>query len=313
MRVGEFLNRKVNKVDFLNISPFVRYIHHLTNANSTNYYLPWRYIYDYELIYIVDGCMTVLTDQGTYQLDAGDIHVMTPMVKHRRLVKEDEFCNYYSIHFDFVYMGEENDFSPEDTYIAYCNTDLVSAPTDAKLADRPLYMLGEIELPQKLHTLNQAAYIDVLNKVCDAFAGKEFAYEIDLKRGMLSVFKLMLIDMKTQFINHNLAAHDDDISSIIQYLYDNVSKPISFETLCRLKGYSLSSFRNLFKQKTGKPPNEFLTDIRIDKAVELLNSNKYTVTQVSQMVGYQDNHYFSRLFKQKKGFSPGNLIKQQDD
>ncbi len=48
-------------IDFLDISPFVRYAHHMPDANKDNHVIPWRYIYDYEFIYVVQGSMEVQT------------------------------------------------------------------------------------------------------------------------------------------------------------------------------------------------------------------------------------------------------------
>lgn len=305
-------NRKEVQLDFLTISPYVRYIHHMADANSHNYVVPWRYIYDYELIYVADGYMNVLTENESYMLNAGDVHVMSPMVKHRREIPPGASCNHYSVHFDFVYMGKENDFSPEEVYIAYCNTDCETAPIDERLASRPLYMLGEIELPKKQQTTNPAAYVEILSKMCGVFKSKYFAYEIDLKRNMLSLFKLMLHDMRTHFISRNGSDQGDDISAIVQYLYDNMGKPISFDTICRLYGYSMSNFRKVFRKKTGLPPNEFLISIRIERAKELLYNSAYTVAEVAAMVGYPDSHYFSRLFRKKTGVTPSALTKTNE-
>lgn len=301
-------NINENIVDFLNVSPFVRYVQHQVNANVSNYYIPWRYIYDYELLFVLEGTMTVIQEDQCYELLPGDVHVMSPMIKHRREIPEESFCNYYSIHFDFLYMGMENDFSPEEAYLAYCNRKQEIAPLDERLSSRPLCMLGEIELPQKQKVRDVAKYIQTLEKMNAVFAQQGFAYEIDLKIGMLTLFKMILQDMRSQFLSNNATEHDDEVASIIQYLYDNMDKPITFRTICRLFGYSESVLRKLFKEKTGRSPNEFLIDIRIERAIELLSSNKYTVAQVADKVGYSDRHYFSRLFRQKKGVAPGSLI-----
>ena len=184
-------------------------------------------------------------------------------------------------------------------------------PPDDRLAARPLYMLGEIELPSKQHTNDPAAYIEVLRQMCDAFSEKYFAYEIDLKRNMLSLFKLMLHDMRSNLLSSpsSSASQEDNISAVVQYLYDNMDKPISFETICRLYGYSMSNFRKLFRQKTGLPPNEFLISIRMEKATDLLYNSPYTIAEIAEIIGYSDSHYFSRLYRKKKGVAPSARTK----
>ncbi|MEC2343641.1 helix-turn-helix domain-containing protein [Paenibacillus barengoltzii] len=60
----------------------------------------------------------------------------------------------------------------------------------------------------------------------------------------------------------------------------------------------------LFKTNTGKTFIEHLTDIRIDKAKEMLRTTHYKNYEVAEKVGYQDPRYFSQIFKKKVGVSP---------
>lgn len=60
----------------------------------------------------------------------------------------------------------------------------------------------------------------------------------------------------------------------------------------------------LFKNNTGKTFIEHLTDIRIDKAKDMLRSTHYKNYEVAEKVGYQDSRYFSQIFKKKVGLSP---------
>lgn len=105
------------------------------------------------------------------------------------------------------------------------------------------------------------------------------------------------------------SAGGDNIATVVQYLYDHMSRPVSFETICRLYGYSMSNFRKIFRERTGQPPGDFLIGIRMERAAELLYTGQYTVAQVAEMVGYDDSHYFSRLFRKRRGISPGSLCR----
>ncbi|QAY65957.1 helix-turn-helix domain-containing protein [Paenibacillus protaetiae] len=60
----------------------------------------------------------------------------------------------------------------------------------------------------------------------------------------------------------------------------------------------------LFKTNTGKTFIEHLTDIRIDKAKDMLRSTHYKNYEVAEKVGYHDSRYFSQIFKRKVGVSP---------
>ena len=60
------------------------------------------------------------------------------------------------------------------------------------------------------------------------------------------------------------------------------------------------------REETGYSFKEWLTKLRIKTATELLDTRKYTVYEVADMVGYSNPHYFSTVFKQFTGKSPKN-------
>ncbi|WP_135553849.1 response regulator [Paenibacillus cymbidii] len=60
----------------------------------------------------------------------------------------------------------------------------------------------------------------------------------------------------------------------------------------------------LFKQETGRTVNEYVTQVRIDKAKELLRDPRYKFYDICYAVGYADPSYFSKLFKKMTGYTP---------
>jgi len=69
---------------------------------------------------------------------------------------------------------------------------------------------------------------------------------------------------------------------------------------------SADHLRKLFKKETGKTPVEYLTDMRINYAKQLLKSNKnnLSIKEIAAMVGFNDPYYFSRVFKKVTSLSP---------
>jgi AraC-like DNA-binding protein len=166
-------------------------------------------------------------------------------------------------------------------------------------------------LPDKMRTIDSSSYIKVLNSTLEAFTKKDFGYEIATKIGLLSLLQLIICDMHIYNYDRHFSINSDKIASCIQYIYENFDKEINFSAFASSLGFSPNYFRKLFKQTTRKSPTEFIIDLRIDKAVELILNGKNTVSEISQLVGYEDLHYFSKLFKQKKGFSPSNYIENK--
>ena len=62
----------------------------------------------------------------------------------------------------------------------------------------------------------------------------------------------------------------------------------------------------MFKSEIGKPIIDYLIDVRLEEAKNLLVNSEYSVKDVSYVIGYADQNYFSRLFKQRVGYTPTN-------
>ena len=79
---------------------------------------------------------------------------------------------------------------------------------------------------------------------------------------------------------------------------------ITVQSIADTLGLDRSYFSNRFKEETGRRPGEFLMDVRMEKALELLKTGRYSVTVVANSVGYADPFSFSRGFKKYYGVAP---------
>jgi len=62
-----------------------------------------------------------------------------------------------------------------------------------------------------------------------------------------------------------------------------------------------------FKEKTGKTANQYITEIRMDKAKELLISSDAKIDFIAKSVGYSDGNYFAKIFKKYTGSNPSEF------
>ena len=72
---------------------------------------------------------------------------------------------------------------------------------------------------------------------------------------------------------------------------------------------SVSNFLRTFKEDTTKTPMQYLQAIRINNAVRLLESTDYNVTEISTIIGNDDIHNFSWIFKKQIDISPSDYMK----
>lgn len=97
---------------------------------------------------------------------------------------------------------------------------------------------------------------------------------------------------------------DSRIHHSLAYIHKNYAHDLNIEQLAALEHLSPSRFRALFKERTGLSPMDYLTALRINHARQLMSQTELTLREIADMVGYEDQLYFSRIFKKRTGFTP---------
>jgi len=93
-------------------------------------------------------------------------------------------------------------------------------------------------------------------------------------------------------------------ANMLIYIANNYQKELYLKDLAQKFYLNMTYCCDLFRKHLNMTFHEYLTQIRMKKAKELLLSGEYTITQISGMVGYLDNYYFSRVFKKYFGVAP---------
>lgn len=104
---------------------------------------------------------------------------------------------------------------------------------------------------------------------------------------------------------------EDSIRQAINYLDAEYVKDISIAELAKALHLNRSHFSVLFKNYTGQSPQQYLTHLRLDRAIELMRSKQFSASEAAVAVGYGDVYVFSRVFKQNYGCSPRRYILEQ--
>ena len=94
------------------------------------------------------------------------------------------------------------------------------------------------------------------------------------------------------------------VESIIDHLRNNITARASVEDLAAMAGLSRSHFAAVFKERTGFPVLQYQTQLRMQRARELLDTTNTPIERISALVGYDDPFYFARMFKKVHGISP---------
>ncbi|HBR01027.1 MAG TPA: AraC family transcriptional regulator, partial [Ruminiclostridium sp.] len=99
--------------------------------------------------------------------------------------------------------------------------------------------------------------------------------------------------------------HSDVIYKSISYISKNYMQKISLEKVAAAVYLSPSYFSKIFKEETGTNFVTYLNNYRISVAKRLLMDNSIDIVDISNLVGYEDQSYFSKSFKKITGMTPG--------
>lgn len=121
-----------------------------------------------------------------------------------------------------------------------------------------------------------------------------------LLRHLLIIFQREL--SREQVLKNEYLDHEMDTA--VTYFNENYNRDINIEEYATSRGMSVSWFIRSFKKFTDSTPMQFIVALRVNNAQVLLETTNYSINEISKIVGYDNQLYFSRLFHKLKGFSP---------
>jgi AraC-like DNA-binding protein len=101
------------------------------------------------------------------------------------------------------------------------------------------------------------------------------------------------------------------IEKLLNYIQENYAKDLSLEELAEIAGLSVQYFSKVFKDYTQMTLVPYLTEIRMEKAVDMLIHTDKSVMEIAELVGYRNAQYFIRVFNKKFSISPMQYRRRQ--
>ena len=96
------------------------------------------------------------------------------------------------------------------------------------------------------------------------------------------------------------------VERCIAYMVQHLDRPLQVATLAEQARVSPSHFFALFKRRIGSAPMDYFTRLRMQRACRLLEDTGLSIKEISSKLGYDDQFYFSRVFKSINGIAPSD-------
>ena len=141
-----------------------------------------------------------------------------------------------------------------------------------------------------------------LDRISSAFAARiELIHNLDEGRELMGEMMLSYCRLVRQ---HALRNYSPPVQKAVTYIEAEPAADLHLQHLARTLNVSAGYLSTLFHKETGKTVTEYVTDVRMDTAANLLRHTQLQVQTVAQHCGIGDVNYFSKVFKRHFGLTP---------
>lgn len=278
-------------------SPAIRY--YWEGRWSGPFVEPGRRLYDCELVYVSEGSADLHVGAAVHRCRAGTLAIIPPRLRHESLVARGGYAVRHCVHFDWVPPPADLEQRPlaafeHERFEALGQT--VAPPPEIAVCLPLVVALRELACNV------QPALMKTLKELRAGHYGSAGGWLWPVLNVSLRHVAFHVAKPAPQVGGAALAA----VHAAKDYMDCHYATPVTLDQLASLTRVSPNHLCVTFRRVVGKPPNQYLNDLRVQHACRLLGTSHLNVAEVAAHVGVPDANYFARLFKQKTGYRPGN-------
>ncbi len=240
-----------------------------------------------EIAYVESGKLEYTVNEKKYILNAGEAMLVNRLELHGATMLEE--CTWYAILFDpkLVYSFDESSIKRK----IFENSPF----HNIMLSEKSIRMIKELI----------------------ALDSEATTYELKALNSLINVYIDIFDNLNIESISSSSKTANLRVKKILDFISNNYNQRIQIEDISKELGLCRSEVCKLFKDNLNTTFTEYLSKIRIEKAIELLESKETNVSQISELVGFNSPSYFTEIFKKYFKVTPleyrkVNLKKNKD-
>ena len=249
----------------------------------------------YEICYAYSGHGTFRMLGQEYPVKAGDVFVAKPEETHEIVSARSKPLGIYFWAFTLVrqtdHQASDIDRSVDLLLDALASSTRHVASGSDLMLERTLVLLND-EISRRLPGYTQS------------IRGLTTKLLLDSARAVTEGVQAEIVDAPVRSTARAV------VNTAIRYLRDNLSRPLEVRDVAAQVHLSERHVSRLFHRETGQSILEYLTNLRIEMASQLLMDPALSIKQVARAVGYPDPHYFTTLFGRRAGMTPALFRKR---
>ena len=237
--------------------------------------MPENTINEINLTYIIQGEARYTVNDQTINVAEGDLLLLPKGCVRKAITFPDRLMHCFSVAFSLKNTGDEE---------------------------------LSLDMPQLFRAGRHEDLIRIFNELTFAWVDKQPGY-ITKCNGLL----LLILHRFMEIVIRKGDSFTGDyrISKTIHYMAAHYSERITVKEMAQLAGLHPAYFGALFRQTIGMSLNQYLTQIRIKNAENMLGTGEYKVCSVAEACGFTDTAHFHKQFKLIKGFPPSHSLKKK--
>ncbi|WP_302852474.1 AraC family transcriptional regulator [uncultured Streptococcus sp.] len=247
-----------------------------------------------EINYIYEGSARFHIDYDYFDSQAGDIILIRPNGMHsiHLLENQTHVTDTFRFHLDMI--GHSTVDHVSIRYLQPLQSSLYQFVPRIQPG-----MGGYDEIKRCLFTIFELS------------ANKDRHFELSLKSKINEFLYLLFYHhYVVQKTTDDAYRKNEQIRQLIDHINHNYQKNLSIDYLSHFMGYSKSHFMTLFKQQTGVSCTEFVIQVRLNKASELLINTSHSILDIATDVGFNNLSNFNRQFKRYYQLTPSQYRKK---
>ena len=238
----------------------------------------------FELTYVDRGELLTEVDGKSYTIREKELMIYGPGQFHTQNIAEGHSCSYVTIIFDM----ETIVYDVESTHYELLLNKVFSY-------DKKIYTLI------KTFVSESTSEIPYMNSLMLCL----------LQETIIRLLQSEFIGQKSEKPVTTARQHYEDelLEKILTYIDETLYEPITIAEICQKFSMSRSSLQILFKENMDMPPKKYINELKLEKSRQMICENKYTISEIALMLGFNSIHYFSRAFTQKYNMAPSEYAK----
>lgn len=247
------------------------------SVRSAGYHFDGELHAYFELTYVDLGAIRTVVDGKPYELKERDLMIYGPGQFHTQEILSEGPCSYMTILFDM----ESSQYEPLLNKVFSC--------------DKKIYTL------LKTFVLESTSQIPYMNSLMLCLL-QETVIRLLQNEFLGSHSDRPVTDTRQHY-------QDEFLEKILTYIDENICKPISVAEICQKFSLSRSSLQILFKENLNQSPKKYISELKMEKSRLMISEDKYTISEIALMMGFNSIHYFSRAFTQRYHIAPSEYSK----